>query len=231
MTITRTLLLSSLALLAACAPRSTGLRDNAEAETIHKASVAFQQSVHPLTVTGDALSTEETAALDAFVSTMGLSYADRITLQLGDSVKAESWRKILNSALGRHGLSVSAVQAGPGFGTTRAQLVIDRATMQLPDCGKHDQPFIMNWKNEKMHNFGCASRNNLASMIANPADIVGGTALTLQPASATAKPVNAWDSHDLTGVTGGKQGWTAQGPGSKPESGTKLTESKTNTKE
>ena len=218
-------------MLAACAPNSAGLRDNAGLESIHKASVSFQQSVHPLTIGKDGLSAEESAALDSFVNGMGLSFADRITLQSGEAARAEQYRDWLNAALGRHGLAISSVQQGTGFAPGRAQLVIDRATVSLPDCGRHTQPLPVNWQNQNMSNYGCATASNIATMVANPADLVSGNTLSLQPASAVAKPVEAWNAHELTGITGGKQGWTAQGPGTKPDSATKLSEPKVDTKQ
>ena len=49
----------------------------------------------------------------------------------------------------------------------------------VKECGKWPEDLAaVNGENQNYHNFGCASQNNLAAQIANPADLLGPRAMT-----------------------------------------------------
>ncbi|MDA8870207.1 CpaD family pilus assembly protein [Rhizobiaceae bacterium] len=52
-------------------------------------------------------------------------------------------------------------------------------------CGKWDKDLTVTNENRNYHNFGCATQNNLAEQLANPADLLGPRAVSpIEPARA-----------------------------------------------
>ncbi len=209
-------LCASLALilcLGACAAKNNGLLDAASSEPILKANVSFEERNHPLKFSGSKLSADEEASLATFATASGLSYADRLTLRVSEPNMAAAYRQATNAVLGRFGLSVGNVETTTGMQPGAAMLAVSRATVTLPQCGVHGGPHGVNVNNENMSNYGCATRSNLAAMVANPADLINGNTLDGQSADVTAKPVEAWGGHELTGIKaeGKKKDWTPQG--------------------
>jgi pilus assembly protein CpaD len=203
-----------LATLSGCAVKNNGFRDSAGLDSIHKATVALQESSHPVSFANGKLSANEEASLAAFISAGGLRYADRLTLRTSEPNMAVGYRNAMNAVLGRFGLSIGNVETTLGIQTGAATLVVSRPTVTLPPCGVHSGPNGFNNSNENMSNYGCSIRSNLAAMVANPADLVSGNVLDGQSAEVTAKPVDGFGSHELTGIKieGSKSKWTPQGP-------------------
>jgi pilus assembly protein CpaD len=208
--------LIALSILSGCAAKNNGFRDNAGVDSIHKANVAFEERSHPISFADGKLSANENASLQAFIAASGLTYADRLTLRLSEPNMAPDYRQSVNMVLGRFGLSVGNVEAAAGLRAGTATLTVSRATVTLPQCGVHNGNNSFNFNNENMNNFGCASRSNLAAMAANPADLINGNTLDGQSSDVTAKPIENFGAHKLTGYevedSGTKKTWTPQGP-------------------
>lgn len=59
------------------------------------------------------------------------------------------------------------------------RLAFTALAASVEECGKWPEDLAaMNGDNQNYHNFGCASQNNLAAQIANPADLLGPRAMT-----------------------------------------------------
>jgi pilus assembly protein CpaD len=210
--ITTSLLL--LASLAACSTANNGSRDNAGLDSMHKATVTLQETSHPVSFSNSKLSANEEASLSAFISSSGLRYADRLTLRTSEPNMSVGYRNAINAVLGRFGLAIGNVETTLGLQSGSAILAVSRPTVTLPACGTHSGPNVANVNNENMSNYGCATRSNLAAMVANPADLISGNVLDGQGADITAKPVDGFGGHELTGIKaeGEKKNWTPQGP-------------------
>jgi pilus assembly protein CpaD len=200
--------------LSACMTKNNGFRDNAGLDSMFKATVTLQETTHQLSFANGKLSAIEEVNLAAFLSASGLRYADRLTLRISEPAMSNGYRSSINIVLGRFGLSISNVETIIGLQTGKAILAVSRPTVTLPECGIHSGPNGLNSNNENMSNYGCATRSNLAAMVANPADLVSGNELDGQGADITAKPVDGFANHELTGikVEGDKKVWTPQGP-------------------
>jgi pilus assembly protein CpaD len=203
-----------LASLSACMTKNNGFRDNAGLDSIHKATVALQETTHQLRFADGNLSATEEANLAAFLSVSGLRYADRLTLRMSEPKLSGAYRNSINKVLGRFGLSIGNVETIVGLQAGTGILAVNRPTVTLPECGIQSGPNGLNSNNENMSNYGCATRSNLAAMVANPADLISGNELDGQGADITAKPVDGFANHDLTGIKteGNKKVWTPQGP-------------------
>ncbi len=210
--ITTSLLL--LTSLSACSTTNNGSRDNAGVDSMYKATVTLQESIHPISFSNSKLSANEEASLTAFISSSGLRYADRLTLRTSEPNMSVDYRNLVNAVLGRFGLAIGNVETTLGLQPGSATLAVSRPTVTLPKCAVHNTSKPYNVNNENMSNYGCSTRSNLAAMVANPADLVSGNVLDGQGADITAKPVDGFGGRELTGIKseGVKEKWTPQGP-------------------
>ncbi len=63
--------------------------------------------------------------------------------------------------------------------TSPVRLTFTALAASVEECGKWPEDLAgANSQNQNYHNFGCASQNNLAAQIANPADLLGPRAMT-----------------------------------------------------
>ena len=53
------------------------------------------------------------------------------------------------------------------------RLAYSTVTAQVKGCGQWPADLTESAQSRNYHNFGCASQNNLAQMVANPADLLG----------------------------------------------------------
>ena len=69
------------------------------------------------------------------------------------------------------------------------------------ECGKWQDNIIADGENRQYHNFGCATQNNLAKMIANPADLVGPRGESAIDATRRDTVITAWRENGSTRLT------------------------------
>ena len=119
------------------------------------------------------LAPAERARLDGWFASLGLGYGDSIYV---DGPYADAARGDVARAAGRYGLMLSSgapVTAGEVQpGTVR--VVVTRTRAQVPNCPNWSEPSQPNFANHSMSNIGCAVNSNLASMVANPEDLIHG---------------------------------------------------------
>jgi pilus assembly protein CpaD len=119
------------------------------------------------------LSPAERARLDAWFGSLGLGYGDSIYV---DGPYADAARGDVARAAGRYGLLLSngaPVTAGAVQpGTVR--VVVTRTRAQVPNCPNWSERSQPNFANHSMSNLGCSVNGNLASMVANPEDLIYG---------------------------------------------------------
>ena len=203
--------LLALMSLAGCAADKTAPALNTGLETIYKASVNFEDFSHLVQLRSGTLSAQEDAALSAFLRSTGVTYADRITMQTSEVSNAAQSRAAVDTVLSRIGLTISSVSLNASVAPGNVKLIVSHSSVALPQCGHFDRGVSPNWQNQTMPDYGCATRSNLASMVANPADLVSGTPLGSISAAAVAKPVESWNVLIQTGVVGSRA-WTGTGP-------------------
>ncbi|MEP1206886.1 MAG: CpaD family pilus assembly protein [Rhizobiaceae bacterium] len=68
----------------------------------------------------------------------------------------------------------------------------------VEECGKWPEDLAgVNGQNQNYHNFGCASQNNLAAQIANPADLMGPRAMTPIDAERRNEAIEAYRTGEV----------------------------------
>jgi pilus assembly protein CpaD len=153
----------------------------------------------------------ESARLHAWFAGLDLGYGDTIYV---DGPFAESARSDVARVAGSYGLMVSAsapVTVGavpPGM----VRVIVSRTRASVPGCPNWNIRSQPNYENRMMSNLGCAVNSNLASMVANPEDLVHGREGTGVGDTRTAiKAVDAYRKAEPTGTKGLKEIDTKKG--------------------
>ncbi|HMI40476.1 MAG TPA: CpaD family pilus assembly protein [Sphingomicrobium sp.] len=120
-----------------------------------------------------SLPSVERARLDGWFRSLELGYGDSVYV---DGPYADAARADVAQAAGRYGLllsngaPVTAGAVGPGM----VRVVVTRTRAAVPNCPNWSEPSQPNFANHSMSNLGCAVNSNLASMVANPEDLIHG---------------------------------------------------------
>jgi pilus assembly protein CpaD len=152
---------------------------------------------------GGTVPDAEQARLDGWFKGLGLGYGDRIYVDgeyAGDAADA------IARVAGRYGMMVSP--GAPVTGGTilpgTARVVVSRTRASVPGCPNWDRPAAPDYANRQTPNFGCAVSSNLASMVADPQDLIyGRSAGSVIDASTAAKAIQMYRDWPLTGVSPG----------------------------
>ncbi len=130
---------------------------------------------------GPALSPEIEAAVRQYVSEYRSDGTGSITIQVptgsGNEVAAASTGHAVHYALVRAGVPRGHIQVAPYEVGDHAQLASLRLSYLrvkavVPHCGIWPDLNQGSHRNTEYHNFGCAQQQNLAAMVANPADFL-----------------------------------------------------------
>lgn len=154
------------AVLTACGPVNRGL------ESVHQPIVQRTDYVIDVATAGTRLAPGEQERLDGWFRSIELSYGDRVALD-GASGAAE---RDVAALLGRRGLGLTgtapmtAGEIAPGA----VRVVVSRASASVPGCPDWRRPAAPEFSGSTMSNYGCAANAALASMVADPMDLVQG---------------------------------------------------------
>jgi pilus assembly protein CpaD len=144
----------------------------------------------PVGMNGPALSPEIETALRDYVHDYNAEGTGGITIQVptasANEIAAAKTGKAIHYALVRAGVPHGKIQVVPyhvGDHSEAAPLRVSYLSVKAvtPTCGLWPEMQPSSGKNFQYHNFGCAAQQNLAAMVANPADLVRPQ--PMQPAS------------------------------------------------
>lgn len=130
---------------------------------------------------GPALSPEIETALRDYVQEYQADGTGAITIQVpsasANEVAAAKTGQAVHYALVRAGVPRGAIQVVPfhvGDNSEIAPLRVSflKVKAVAPRCGIWPEAAPNSLTNQQYHNFGCAAQQNLAAMVANPADLV-----------------------------------------------------------
>ncbi|WP_435418369.1 CpaD family pilus assembly protein [Parerythrobacter aurantius] len=160
------------------------------------------------------LSIPEQQRLAGWFESMDLRYGDRVAIE--DPMMSVATRESIAALAGRHGILVSEgapVTAGyvqPGF----ARVVITRSTASVPGCPDWSVKSDMNYTNATHPGYGCAINSNLASMVADPEDLVNGDEGSGETfVRRSSRAVEAYREKAPTGASGSLPGGGVGGGG------------------
>jgi len=150
----------------------------------------------PVTADATALSAEDLTRLDAFAAQYKARGDGPLVLSVPSgggnqsaatraAAEAETW--LQNRALTANQIRLSQYRASSAAADAPLILSFTQYVATPSPCGNWSKNYAFNPRNTASPNFGCASRNNLAVMVSNPADLVKPR--TQDPADAQRRDV------------------------------------------
>ncbi|MYZ48672.1 CpaD family pilus assembly protein [Propylenella binzhouense] len=135
----------------------------------------------PVGMRGGALSGEFVEAIHNYVADYRESGTGGITIQVptgsANEIAAAQTGSAVNQVLVQAGVSPAAIQVAPyAFGDRRRMAPLRLSFLKVqavtPRCGVWPRDVSPTFADSTHYNFGCAGQQNLAAMVANPADLV-----------------------------------------------------------
>ena len=189
-----------------CSPADQGLAPGAYNPSLSSVNQpVVQRTDYVLDLaSGDGIGGAERDRLSAWFQTLRLGYGDRIYVEDGADYGDGRARQDIAAMAAGYGLLLSdgaPITAGsvqPGS----VRVIVSRSTASVPGCPIWEDPQI-NAINSTPTNFGCAVNSNLASMIADPNDLVLGQTGSDEADGATAaKAIKLYRETAPTGAKG-----------------------------
>lgn len=145
-------------------------------ESVHQPVVKRSQYVLDIDTTSDGVSSMESRRVAGWLDALRVGYGDRVSIEVPYGSGGGSTREVLAALAAKHGLllddsvPVTAGDVAPGM----ARMIVSRVTATVPGCPDWSGSSMSNFSNRSMSNYGCAVNSNVASMVANPQDLVLG---------------------------------------------------------
>lgn len=182
-------------------------------ESAHQPVVERTDFVFDLQADGSgALSSYDQQRLTTWFNVLRLGYGDHVTMA-GLSSSPLALRDDINDVVGRYGLLVEGdapVTAGEApVGGLR--IVVSRSVASVPGCPTWRDKSEANFHGGLSDNYGCASAQNLAAMIADPRDLIEGRTSGFDVTNGvSSKAIKTYRDKEPTGA-GGLQAESAGG--------------------
>lgn len=125
---------------------------------------------------GSDRSDAQLGALDEYFRSIGVAYGDRISVDDPSQLGAASRRQAIAEIVARYGLlldEATPVTTGSvPVGSVR--VVITRTRASVPGCPDWSGSSVYDPDASVSSNYGCATRSNIAAMVADPNDLIVG---------------------------------------------------------
>jgi pilus assembly protein CpaD len=182
---------------------------NRSVDSVHQPIVDRTDYVLDVVAQPDGLVRSEADRLAGWFDGLGLGYGDTITLDdpLGwHDARAQDG---IGAVVARYGMLVAhdaaPITVGhPAPGTIR--VVVSRAMAHVEGCPNYSHGNFAEYASSSTSNYGCATASNLATMIANPQDLVEGHGGDRAgDAMLSVKAIKTYRDADATGKKGLKE--------------------------
>ena len=195
----RHILLASAALLtalAACGPV------NRSVNTVKAPTVQSTQLAHDVRFAGyDSLAADQARGLAEWLESIDITYGDRISVDDPIAAGAAARRAAIAGVVARFGLMVedaAPITAALPAGTAR--VVVTRTKVSVPDCPDWRRKSNPEFEASAMSNYGCATVSNIAAMVADPNDLIGGQGYTGADGHPTSTAIAVFRDRKPTGT-------------------------------
>lgn len=195
------LLLALSSTLAACATSGGPDVPAAGMEPVNVPVVTRAHYVYDAAAYGGALAPGESERLDGWFRGLGVGYGDGIYVDGSSDVARSQVAQVAS----RYGLLVQAgaPAAGGPLSPGAVRIIVSRTEARVPNCPNWSGASQPNFGNTMAANYGCGVNSNIASMVANPEDLVHGHESTgLSDAQTAIKPVSVYRNAAPTGTKG-----------------------------
>lgn len=156
-------------LVSACAgTRNRGM------ESVHQPVVSRHDYALTLSTPGGMLAPGEQQRLSQWLGTLRVGYGDRIAVDDTDGPAREAVARVA----GGYGLLLSdeAPVPAPAGDPGTIRVVVSRMTAMVKGCNDWSRDSSVDYEQNTSSFYGCAINTNLAAMVANPEDLVHGSA-------------------------------------------------------
>lgn len=187
--------LGSLA-VAACGPVNRSV-ESQKAPVVETQNLAYE-----VRFDGDSLSPAQAVALEDYLAAIRIAYGDRISIDDPVTEGAAARRAAIAGVVAKFGLMLQPTgpllggQIAPGT----ARVVIARTQVGMPDCPDWRRKSNPEVEGSAMSNYGCATRGNLAEMVADPNDLLAGKTYSGADGHTTTKAINVFRESKPTGT-------------------------------
>ncbi|MES2043406.1 MAG: CpaD family pilus assembly protein [Pseudomonadota bacterium] len=186
-------------LLGAC-----GGTANRGLESVHQPVVSRTDYVFDVNTAGSGLAPGEAQRLAGWMASLNLGYGDHVAID-DPSPYGGGVRDDVAAQVARYGLILSDERpvTGAPIAPGTARIIVSRTKATVPGCPDFSRMDASNFNAHTSSNQGCAINSNLASMVANPADLVRGQpgAETID-AAASSKAIDTFRRAAPTGAGG-----------------------------
>jgi pilus assembly protein CpaD len=194
------------------APRGQTLSPGPTSEAPKPLTITLLKLTHDIPFDGENVGVEgrQQTDLDAFLASSEARAGDPTYIESDGSHLGEARAANLAEQLSGRGFATQVIRDK----TTPAheiRVVLERYVVTTPVCPDWSHVSWANFKNETSSNFGCATSDNLAAMVADPRDLAVGRPLAPSPGEAAAKPVERYRASAVPALPGG--GGTGGGSG------------------
>lgn len=165
----------------------SGGTQNRGLESVHQPVVERQNYAFDVATDGDGLAPGEQARLEGWMQSLRVGYGDRVSVD-GNGGNPALIRDAVATQVARYGLLLSddVPVTGAAIAPGTARIVVSRMHASVPHCPDWSRDVTNDFDNNTSSNQGCAVNSNLASMVANPGDLVRG-----EPGSGTTDPATS----------------------------------------
>lgn len=185
--------------LGGCAPAAY---TNRSLDSVHQPVVRNNIYQFDVAASNGELPPSEQRRLQDWFDSMGVRYGDSIAIEDPSVYGAVSAQATVRSIVGRRGLLISdnvPVTTG-AIASGYLRVVITRASASVPGCPNWDSKFASNISNATSSNYGCATNSNLASMVADPNDLIKGARNDRSDPSAATRAIRTYREKPQTGA-------------------------------
>jgi len=189
-------LATSLTGCTGAATSNTGL------DSVHQPVVRNNIYQFDVAASNGELAPSEQGRLQGWLDAMGVRYGDRISIEDPSVYGATAARATVRSIIGRRGLLLSndAPVTTGAVPQDHLRVIIARASASVPGCPNWDSKFAINIVNATSSNYGCATNSNLASMVADPNDLIKGARNDRTDPSAATRAIRTYREKPQTGA-------------------------------
>ena len=148
---------------------------NRGVDTVYQPVVSRTDYVFDVQVTPSGLAPGEADRVAGWLSTMKLRYGDHVAVDNPDRDGSAVNGQVVALA-SRYGILLDsrAPITGAPLAAGMARVVVSRTAAKVPGCPDFTRTGSDEFEASTTSNFGCANQANLASMVADPLDLVRG---------------------------------------------------------
>lgn len=197
MKIAKPAILIALALgVSACGTQNRGL------ESVHQPVVSRSDYSLDVWTSADGLAAGDARRLAGWFESLQLGYGDSVAVDLGGAPDTGNVRQIVADTAARYGILLkdTAPLTSGEVPQGAARIVVSRLKATVPGCPDWSRSSLASMGGHTTSNFGCATNGNLASMIADPEDLIRGK--TGDPSVDAATASKAIQNYRKTTPTG-----------------------------